>query len=286
VYTYIKQYTIKGGDMFKIGEFSKLSSISIRMLRYYDEKDILKPEFVDPSSGFRYYFAKQLTTVGKIQKLKSLGFSLAVIRNMLAANNLETYFEIREEELKEELQVIQSQGRMLESLKNQLDRQDSLMPYNVILKTIPRRRVISLRRQVNSYYAEGQLWEALEEFSSKHNILFDTDGYAMAIYHDPVYREDNADIEIQCSITDACKTVEDEEFKFFTTMSIQVASVTFSGSYEQMPLVTKASAQWIEDNHYKISGPMFNIFHVSPATESNPDKYITEACIEVKKDVV
>jgi DNA-binding transcriptional MerR regulator len=34
--------------MFKIGEFSKLTQISIRMLRYYDEEGLLKPAFIDP----------------------------------------------------------------------------------------------------------------------------------------------------------------------------------------------------------------------------------------------
>ncbi|WP_330548583.1 MerR family DNA-binding transcriptional regulator [Bacilliculturomica massiliensis] len=30
--------------MFKIGEFSKITQVSIRMLRYYDEVGLLKPE--------------------------------------------------------------------------------------------------------------------------------------------------------------------------------------------------------------------------------------------------
>lgn len=33
--------------MFKIGEFPKLTQVSIRMLRYYDEIDLLKPENID-----------------------------------------------------------------------------------------------------------------------------------------------------------------------------------------------------------------------------------------------
>ena len=272
--------------MFKIGEFSKLSSISIRMLRYYDEKNILNPEYVDPKSGFRYYLAKQLNTVGKIQKLRSLGFSLAAIRKMLASDNLKAHFEIREEELKEELSSIQTQGRMLKSIKESLDSDDSLMPYSVNLKSIPKRRVISLRRQVLDYYQEGKLWEALEDFSQKHNVKYADDFYPMAIYHDPEYKEKYVDIEIQCTISDDFEAVANDVFEFKTVGNIQVASVTFPGSYELMPYVTEAIAQWIEDNHYKMSGPMFNIFHVSPATERDPNKYITEACIEVKKGEV
>ena len=41
--------------MLKIGEFSKLSRVSIRMLRYYDEMGFLVPETIDPFTGYRYY---------------------------------------------------------------------------------------------------------------------------------------------------------------------------------------------------------------------------------------
>ena len=41
--------------MLKIGEFSKLTQVSIRMLRYYDEVGLLKAEEVDKWTGHRMY---------------------------------------------------------------------------------------------------------------------------------------------------------------------------------------------------------------------------------------
>ena len=46
---------VEDPNMLKIGEFSKLSRISIRMLRYYDEMGLLVPETIDPFTGYRYY---------------------------------------------------------------------------------------------------------------------------------------------------------------------------------------------------------------------------------------
>ena len=46
--------------MLKIGEFSKLSRISIRMLRYYDDIGLIKPYFIDPVNGYRYYHEESL----------------------------------------------------------------------------------------------------------------------------------------------------------------------------------------------------------------------------------
>ncbi len=46
--------------MFKIGEFSKLTQVSIRMLWYYDETGLLKPAETDPFTGYRLYSTKQI----------------------------------------------------------------------------------------------------------------------------------------------------------------------------------------------------------------------------------
>ena len=51
----------EGKNMLKIGEFSKLSLISIRMLRYYDDDiGLIKPYFIDPVNGYRYYHEESL----------------------------------------------------------------------------------------------------------------------------------------------------------------------------------------------------------------------------------
>ena len=65
--------------MLKIGEFSKLSRVSIRMLRHYDDIGLLKPAETDNFTGYRYYREEQLFVIGRITALKDMGFSLADI---------------------------------------------------------------------------------------------------------------------------------------------------------------------------------------------------------------
>lgn len=38
--------------MFRIGEFSRLTQVTIRMLRYYDEMGLLKPSQIDPRTNY------------------------------------------------------------------------------------------------------------------------------------------------------------------------------------------------------------------------------------------
>lgn len=70
-------------SMFKISAFAKMSGISIKTLRYYDELGILKPSAVDESSGYRFYSADQLLTVERIRAYKELGLTLEQIAPLL-----------------------------------------------------------------------------------------------------------------------------------------------------------------------------------------------------------
>ena len=62
--------------MYKIGEFSKLTNLSIRTLRYYNEIGLLIPEEVDIYTGYRYYGDNNLYQVKVIELLKNAGFTL------------------------------------------------------------------------------------------------------------------------------------------------------------------------------------------------------------------
>jgi DNA-binding transcriptional MerR regulator len=69
--------------MFKIGDFSKLSRVSIKALRLYDEMRLLKPIQVDQFTSYRYYCASQLPRLNRILAFKDLGFSLEQILKLL-----------------------------------------------------------------------------------------------------------------------------------------------------------------------------------------------------------
>ena len=73
--------------MFKIGEFSKLTQVSTRMLRYYDEMGLLKPAKIDSLTGYRMYSAEQISTLNRIIYLRDSGFNVAEIALSLNYSN-------------------------------------------------------------------------------------------------------------------------------------------------------------------------------------------------------
>ena len=69
--------------MLKIGDFSRLSRMSVRMLRHYDELGLLTPLHTDPASGYRYYSPAQLSRANRIRAFRDMGFALQSIGLLL-----------------------------------------------------------------------------------------------------------------------------------------------------------------------------------------------------------
>ena len=270
--------------MLKIGEFSKLSRVSIRMLRYYDEIGLLVPESTDPFTGYRYYGEAQLAAAGAITALREMGFSLAGVTELLACRSdreaLERCLLRRRAELQAEEAETQRRLRLLDAAVERL-RKDEPMHYDVTVKTIPERCVASVRQIIPSYDREGDLWHIFCRETAGMDIQDGDPALCFAVYHDGEYRESDVDVEIQKTVKGSYPDTEHVKFK--TVSAVQVASATFRGSYDQFGGVNAAVAAWVRDNGYEFDGLFFDIYHVSPHETRNPDEFVTEVCYPVRK---
>ena len=270
--------------MLKIGEFSKLSRVSIRMLRHYDEIGLLKPVYTDPESGYRYYGEDQLPAAGRIAALKDMGFSLSAIGQLLNCyddrDQLKQHLCLKRSELLEQQHQIGYQLRLLETALMRL-RKDEPMHYDVTLKTFPRRYAATVRSTIPSYDMEGILWGILMRETAPLNMIDDDPCYCSAVFHDPEHKESDVDVEVQKTVKDRYSDTEHVRFRMLDPVT--AASAVCKGAYDQMGGVMASVAQWITDNGYTFDGPAFFIYHVSPHETSNPEEYVTEVCYPVRK---
>ena len=73
--------------MLAIGEFSRLTHLSIRTLRRYHDADLLVPATVDDATGYRYYSADQIPTAQVIHRLRELDVPLPEVRRILRSSD-------------------------------------------------------------------------------------------------------------------------------------------------------------------------------------------------------
>ncbi len=271
--------------MLKIGDFSKLARISIRMLRHYDDIGLLMPACTDRFTGYRYYSEDQLPLAGRINALKDMGFGLAAIREILnvcdSPKEFSGYLKLKRVELKEQAEEATRRLLLLETALERIGKDGTEMNYNVTLKELPARTVASVRQIIPAYDQEAILWNILMKETASLNLQPDSPCYTLAVFHDGEHKEKDVDVEIQKSVSGSYPNTEHVVFK--KVDPILMASCTYKGSYAQITEVNQAVANWVRDNGYAFDGNSFCIYHVSPYETRNPEELVTEVCYPVRK---
>ena len=125
--------------LYRIGEFSKLTGIPIRTLRYYDSIDLFKPSEVDLFTSYRYYKEEQVKDLELINELKEVGFTLEEIRDNW--NNFsEELFLKRKEKLLEEIKFKNEAIKKTDILRSKL--KDGKITDKIIDKEIIKKKSI------------------------------------------------------------------------------------------------------------------------------------------------
>jgi len=270
--------------MFKIGDFSRLTQVSIRMLRYYDEVGLLKPAEIDRFTGYRFYNAKQITQLNQIVALRDMGFLVAEIaiflQKELSDAELFLMIEQKRAEILQTIATENSKSERLEVLLKSREKGCPKMNYEVKLKSVPTYQVVALRKIIPAYNQEGILWEKLSSFVAKNKLQ--CSGSSFAIYHDLECKEAEVDVEVAMVVD---RVLEDQgEIKFRETEAVScMSSMMVLGSFEKLALAYNALGEWIEQNNYEIVGKARQVCHKGPWNETNPEEYLTEIQMPVQK---
>lgn len=255
------------------------------MLRHYDERGLLAPKITDSFTGYRYYSEEQLAVAGRIVALKDMGFSLSAIGEMLKSYDdpkaLAEFLAVQRTQMQSQANDAARRVLLLEAAIKRLREDDKMMKYDVVLKTIPERYVASVRKVIPAYDKEGELWGIMMSETAAQSMKIADPCYGLAVFHDEGFKESDVDVEVQMSVEG--KYNDTNSVKFKTVAPVEIASATYKGSYEQLTDVHRAVANWVRDNGYEFTAPMFCIYHVSPAQTNNPDELVTEVCYPVKK---
>jgi len=129
--------------------FSKMTRLSVRALRRYDEIGLLSPAHVDPSSGYRYYSPEQANRAEAVRILRSLEMPLHKIRTILDTDNPDlTHKQLvaHRERLAERLAA---QERMIAYLEALILRKDGIMPYDIKITEAAPQLVAAVKLHTN-----------------------------------------------------------------------------------------------------------------------------------------
>ena len=269
--------------MFRIGEFSKLTQVTIRMLRYYDEIGLLKPTQIDPWTNYRMYSVEQIPILNKIVYLRDSGFNIAEITVALNSGNDYSIIEQldkKHEEIELAIQLEKDKLRKIELAKSELLGSQNEMHYNVSIKSIPAYQVISLRRIIPTYYAEGELWRELSSLATENQVTVSTDTFA--IYHDTEYKEQDVDVELCAPVKKIGENIGELTYRITEPIPTMACTMVY-GKFSNIAGAYLAFAQWLQKNsQYRMVGATRQIVHRGPWNESSSEKYLIELQIPIE----
>src|SRR5438874_7485317 len=184
--------------MFKIGDFSRFSRVSVKMLRHYDRLGLLRPACIDPLTSYRYYAADQLPHLNRILALRDLGFSLEQIAVLLddsvPIEHIHGMLKRRQAELEQQVRADQRRLERVAARLRQIERDSHLPIAEVVVRRVAP-QLMALQRQVIAHSDDcSLLFEEVETHVARHGAWAAEP--PLLISHDGADRERELDVEV------------------------------------------------------------------------------------------
>lgn len=268
----------------RIGEFAKLSRVSVKTLRHYDELGLIRPVHVDGQTGYRQYGYDQYPVISRIRALKDLGFSLEEIGRLLSAGmsnaQMRAMFDARANEITQRMNEDADKLARVRAWIAQSERGNEMSQYEVVVRRVPAMRTASLRNVVPQPANQNTLWNALLTSLKDQNVL--PIGPCMTLYHDEEPQERDWDIEVSVPIADdllETSGVTVRELPAVETMATLVHAapfLTISDAYS-------ALWQWTTANGYRVFGPPREVVLRAPSEDNEgPSQTDPQTVVELQ----
>lgn len=265
--------------MYRIGEFSSITKLSVKTLRYYDKEGILTPENRDEDTGYRLYSEENYERAELIKLLRELDFSISEIKDLLMnyedKSDLPYFIREKKNILERKIKTYRGiQEKMDKYIKN-IEEGVKSMNYEMKTKKVEDKLIASTRfkgkYQDTGVYL-GKLFKAVKMSAC---------GKPFSLYYDEEFKDDHADIEVCVPVK---KEVNDKEVYSRVLQGRKVLYTIHVGPYEALGGAYKALFDYAKKNNIEYKIPFREIYHKGPGMilKGNPNKYQTEVQLVIK----
>ena len=270
-------------ELFQIGEVAKLYHLSVGTLRHYEQTGLLKPEYVDPDTGYRYYSVRQFEQLTSIRYLRALGLPLSEINTYMQNRDVDTIADAlrRQKDLiarkKQELEIIE---RKIDHRLDQLQQARTAELDCIRLEQQPALRIVGLRAKM-AY--DGYLWleHSIREIEQDQKMPLSYIGkIGVGVTAEHLQRG-------QYDAYDLVFLVLDEEDVYEGSVEQlptgECAVVRFRGSHENAAAYYAKLMQYLADHRLCAAGFSREITLIDNCISGDPAKFVTEITIPVRR---
>jgi DNA-binding transcriptional MerR regulator len=269
--------------VFSIGDFSKITGLTVKTLRYYHEQGLLVPTSVDEQTGYRYYDRGKIETARIITHLRNLDLSIDEVRQILRSASddadLRTVLRHQRDFLESKIKHDREIVRFIESFLTQETEIERIMAqasYQVEEKVVDSQRIAGIRMK-GRYSDCGGAFARIGKRFGRH-----VRGKPMLLHYDCEYRADDADFEACMPIqggssTDGIATRE--------LAGGRCVSLLHLGRYDQLGRSYAKILEFVRNKGYEVLMPTREVYLKGPGMifRGNPEKYLTEIQMLIKQ---
>jgi len=269
---------------FSIGEFSKITSLSIKSLRLYHEKKILIPAEVDQFTSYRYYNETNYETAWQIKMMKELDFTLAEIREILEECKNESdmldFLEKKSKEVENKIHRYNEVSRSIE-VTIQFAREKTMnknIEFDIEEKEVATILIAGYRMK-GKYEEVGIGFGIIGKKMGRH-----VNGKALTLYYDAEYKEDNADFEPCLPVR---KGMDSDGISVRELKGGKCVALIHKGPYQTLSDSYKKIFEYIKEKGYNTKIPSREVYLKSPGMifKGNPKNYLTEIQIFIEEEI-
>jgi DNA-binding transcriptional MerR regulator len=279
--------------MFRIGEFSRLSQVTIKTLHHYDEMGLLIPAHIDRFTGYRYYSVEQLVHIHQILALKDLGLSLeqigSLIKDNLSAEQIRTALQVQQAGVKAHILEEQARLSRIEFRLRMIDLEVNMPDLAVVVKTLSPMQALTLRTSISGESPVEQLLafqREIEQAMAQYRIKLASP--VTEIHYGEEFRLDFEDVEFVFPVDEnQPKLVPLESagtltLKTVPGLPLAATYVHHGNDDEQLSEALPLLQRWIVENGYRLRGTYRIVNHRGPLEHAEYADWIMEFQHEIE----
>lgn len=262
--------------MLKIGEFARISQVSIKRLRHYDAIGLLRPAQTDPATGYRLYAIEQMADVMRISALRDCGLSLDEIAQLLRTHDAQALERVLRQKVIAQQQLVAEEQARLQRLLGRLEQLDDAARaprYDIAIKRSEPLTLLGMRRCVASTQAIGPFAEHVLQRCEQLAIV--PLGPHIHLYYETIAPDDGFDLFIGMPVAALPAQIGELSCERLRAGDA-VACALYRGDYGGISSAYIALDRWLASSGYQQIGPCREIYHHNPLHTSDPASYLTE----------
>jgi effector-binding domain-containing protein len=194
------------------------------------------------------------------------------------AEQLRGMLRLKRAELQQQIEQEQARLAQVEARLRQIEQEDTIFPYDIVIKRVEPQLVAAIRSPVATYPEVGNLTAEIYTYLAR----FGVDGIDGALWHEIDQPEQGIDAEGVVFIDRPVPSTE--RIKVYTLPAIaEMACVVHHGAYMNLSRAYIALDSWIKLNGYRICGPARDIYHRGGEVQDD-DSFVTEIQTPVTRD--